>query len=107
MFKGFNSTVLRFGDRWLAVVFFPLTPALSLGERENGLLIQKLVVALPTVLSVSVFLPLTKREGWGEGEGRLRMFVLFRGARSGGILAGQDRCRFCGGWLTHRPAIIW
>src|ERR1700745_595112 len=51
---------------------FPLTPALSLGERENRFpVVEKtprpgLLGALPTIL------PLPKGEGRGEGEERVR-----------------------------------
>jgi len=45
----------------------PLTPALSLGERENNL--QRSIYIGPSGFwNAGKFLPLPEGEGWGEGE---------------------------------------
>ena len=47
---------------------FPLTPALSSGERENRGSALDVSEALDLVESGNACLPLPKGEGWGEGE---------------------------------------
>jgi len=48
---------------------FPLTPALSLGEREIRTPSRGESGRFPTTRARAMVLPLPKAEGWGEGEG--------------------------------------
>src|SRR6266404_1802338 len=52
---------------------FPLTPALSLGEREHRRLILRKSDALTSRQNLAAILPLPKGEGWGEGEGAVEI----------------------------------
>ena len=51
---------------------FPLTPTLSLGERENHFPPLGRAEALPVVERARSSAPLPKGEGWGEREARVR-----------------------------------
>jgi hypothetical protein len=63
-------------DRWMGDIFFPLTPALSLGERENRP--PSLGHTRDGICKASVrythawgrLFPLPEGEGQGEGKGR-------------------------------------
>ena len=55
-----------------APVAFPLTPALSLGEREPRRSALEKPKRLGFVGRLAKVLPLPKGEGWGEGERTLR-----------------------------------
>jgi hypothetical protein len=56
------------GSRRQSDAAFPLTPALSLGEREDVRQRVREADTLGTVERLSSVLPLPKGEGWGEGE---------------------------------------
>jgi hypothetical protein len=56
-------------DRNRLVALFPLTPALSLGERENHRPLVRRPYASALLQRRPAWLPLPKGEGWGEGEG--------------------------------------
>jgi len=60
------------GDCSRSEASFPLTPGLSLGERENPRLLAGESEAARTFKSCGWWLALPKGEGWGEGEGNSR-----------------------------------
>ena len=57
---------------------FPLTPALSLGERENRFQSVGMIEAFGLAEGLDAGLPLPKGEGRGEGKGR---FPMIQGVR--------------------------
>jgi len=57
---------------------FPLTPALSLGERENRRQLVRRIGAPGFIERRNALLPLPEGEGWGEGEAIARSQCAFR-----------------------------
>jgi hypothetical protein len=62
------DSVLLATDTFKSGVAFPLTPALSLRERENYRQRAGEADTLGIVERLAALLPLPKGEGWGEGE---------------------------------------
>ena len=69
---------------------FPLTPALSLGEREIRTPSRDESRHFRTIRARAMVLPLPKGEGWGEGEGSAGpaqvLLVQFEACRTSGAL---------------------
>jgi|SRR6185369_9031523 hypothetical protein len=79
--KNSSQEFLEFAINWPATTPFPLTPALSLGEKENRFPVLRQSAAPLCFKSGITCLPLPEGEGRGEGEKFFGTTVKFENIR--------------------------